>query len=155
MECVYDSEAESDGAVVLGEPGGAQVRLWNHVVSDDEVIQVCAEITVKTETESLSAAVHGVTLSVMGEDLTPFLTELEEQFPGWDGPRTWQNLDGDVEVEARHVTGGYVDLQWTLRSRPYAWVRPWAASATVRVESGEQMRRLTADMYRFLHPSDQ
>jgi hypothetical protein len=66
--------------------------------------------------------------------------------------RSWRNLDRDVEVGARHVTGGYVDLQWTLRSRPYEWVRPWSASATIRVEAGEQMRRLTADMHRFLHP---
>jgi hypothetical protein len=152
---VYDLGADGDGAVVLGEPGGARVRMWNRVASDDGVIQACAEITTSTETESLSAAVHGVTLVVAGEDLTPFLTELVERFAGWDGVRTWRNLDGDIEVGARHVTGGYVDLQWTLRSRSYEWVRPWSASATVRVESGEQMRRLTADMYRFLRPSDQ
>jgi hypothetical protein len=153
VECVYDPDAEGDIAVVLGEPGGPQLRLWNPVVSHDEVIKACADLTVRTETESLRAAVHGVTLGVMGEDLTSFLAELEEHFAGWDGVRTWQNLDRVIEVGARHVTGGYVDLEWTLRSRPYFWVPPWSASATVRVEAGEQMRRLTADMYRFLHPA--
>ncbi len=150
MECAYDPG--TDAAVTLHEPNGAQVRLWNRVASDDGVIDVCVEIVTSAETNSLKATAHGVTLAVMGEDLTPFLHELAETFTGWEGTRTWRNLDRDIEIGATYASRGYVDLTWTLRSRPYAWGPNWTASVTIRVEAGEQLRTLTADMYRFLHP---
>lgn len=147
-------ECEFDEGLVIGETGGAQVRLWHRVDSDDGmddgVIDVCVEITHTTETVAVRTLAHGVTLVVIEDGPATFLAGLAADFAGWSGERTWRNLDGDIEIGARHVSGGYVDLRWTLRSRPYGWVRPWHASVTVRVEAGEQMRRLAADVHHFL-----
>ncbi|MFI7672273.1 DUF6228 family protein [Actinophytocola sp. NPDC049390] len=151
VECGCDAASDADGVLVLGDADGSRVRLWHRVASDDGVIDACVEIAHTTDTASLRSATHRVTLAVVAEELTPFLNGLAADFAGWAGERTWQNLDGDLEVGARHVTGGYADLRWTLCSRPYGWVRPWSASVTVRVEAGEQMRGLAADMHRFLH----
>ena len=135
---------------MLGEKGGAQVRLWDRIASDDGMIDVCVELTHTTETMALRTAAHGVTL-VITRELTSFLDGLVADFAGWPGERTWQNLDGDIEIAAQHVSRGYVDLRWTLRPRPYDWVRPWQASITMRVEAGEELRRLAADVTHFLH----
>jgi hypothetical protein len=85
MGCAHDSSIDDEGAVTLGEPGGAQVRLWNRVASDDEVIKSCVEIVASTETQSLSAAVHAVTLVVVrgGSDAVPDWDRAGFRWLGW------------------------------------------------------------------------
>lgn len=150
---MYDADVAGDNAVTLGEPrGGPRIRLWNRIVPEENVIKVCAEIAVASATDNLVAAVHGVQLAVMGEDLTPFLDALAEGYAGWEGVRTWRSLYREVEIGAVSISGGHVELTWTLRPDWNVAGDMWKASVTVSVEAGEQMRAVAADVYRFLHP---
>jgi Family of unknown function (DUF6228) len=154
VDCVYDAEAGEDTALSMGEPQGPWVRLWNRLDPwGDGSVEVCAELASGSDNESLTATAHGVRLGVMGETLSGFLGDLAEDFAGWAGVRGWKTLDGDLEVAAEHVSGGYVDLTWTLSASMYSRRPRWTASVVVRAEAGEQMRRLAASMYRLLNPA--
>jgi hypothetical protein len=97
----------------------------------------------------LRAAGHEVILDVRGDTLTPFLDELATDFAGWRGVRTWESLEHDVKIDAVFRSRGHVELTWTMRPwRPSGGA--WQASATTTVEAGEQLRRFSADVYRFL-----
>jgi hypothetical protein len=153
VDCAYDADVAGDNAVTLGEPrGGPQIRLWNRTAPEENVIQLCAEVAVAGATDNLVAAVHGVQLAVMGEDLTPFLDALVEGYAGWEGVRTWRSLYREVEIGAVSISGGHVELTCTLRPDWNLAGDMWKASVTVSVEAGEQMRAVAADVYRFLQP---
>jgi hypothetical protein len=118
VDCAYDADVAGDNAVTLGEPrGGPQIRLWNRTAPEENVIQLCAEVAVAGATDNLVAAVHGVQLAVMGEDLTPFLDALVEGYAGWEGVRTWRSLYREVEIGAVSISGGHVELTCTPATR--------------------------------------
>ena len=154
MTCVYDEGVDGVNAVTLKEPGdGPRIRLWNRTVPEDDVIEMCAEIATADSTDNLVATIHGVTLAVMGEGLTPFLDALVDAFAGWEGARTWRSMYGEVEIGAVFASGGHVELTCTLRPGWYSTAGMWTASVTVTMEAGEQMRAVAADVHRFLHPN--
>ncbi|HEX6336167.1 MAG TPA: DUF6228 family protein [Jiangellaceae bacterium] len=47
-------------------------------------------------------------------DLVLFFEEMERDWRGWDGDRTWESLQGDLRIEARHEHG-HVQSRVTLR----------------------------------------
>ncbi|HEX6352844.1 DUF6228 family protein [Actinophytocola sp.] len=157
MDCVFDDSLGEDAALAIGEPRGPQVRLWNRVDPwVDGSMEICVQLALADEAESLAATAHGITVGIADETLSSFFDRLAEDFAGWENVRTWETLSHDLRVDAAHVSGGYADLTWTLASRPDSWrSRQWSASVTVRLEAGEQMRRLAAAVHRFLHPPDQ
>ncbi|WP_330256136.1 DUF6228 family protein [Nocardia sp. NBC_00565] len=150
MECDCGQEADQGTEVSLGAPGdGTWARLWNRVDPwGDDSIQVCVQIGAP----GLLAAVHQVTLTVMGEsDLVWFFDDLAGNFTGWDGARVWESMDHDLRVEAVFASRGYVSLTWTVTP----WRQKdgnWTASTTVVLEAGEQMLQLARNLNRFLGP---
>ncbi|MFF9977989.1 DUF6228 family protein [Streptomyces erythrochromogenes] len=84
-----------------------------------------------------------------GGDLAPFLEGLAADFTGWDGERCWQTNDRDLAVSAVFRSGGYIALTWTLRPWRHD-AGGWGASVTTRLEAGEQMASLAADLRHFL-----
>ncbi|MFJ9766371.1 DUF6228 family protein [Streptomyces erythrochromogenes] len=84
-----------------------------------------------------------------GRGLARFLEQLAADFRGWDGERHWRSDDRDLGVSAAFGPGGYVDLTWTLRPWRHD-AGGWSASVTTRLEAGEQMASLAADVRHFL-----
>lgn len=156
VDCVYDDSLGDGVMLVLGNPSGPRVRLWNRADPWAEgLVKVRAQLTLAGDNESLTATAHGITIGVAEEHLTSFMDHLAADFAGWKNTRTWENLAKDLRINAKHISGGYVDLTWTLSSRPYSWTSNWSASVTVRIEAGEQMRKLAAATHRFLDPTEQ
>ncbi|MFD4431297.1 DUF6228 family protein [Nocardia sp. NPDC058497] len=150
MDCGCDQDADEGMAVSLGAPGdGTWVRLWHRVDPwGDNSIQVCVRIGAP----GLLAAVHQVTLSVMGDcDLVSFFDDLTGDFTGWDGAYVWESLDHDLRVEAVFASGGYASLTWTVRPWRHTDGN-WTASTTVVLEAGEQMLQLARNLNRVLGP---
>ena len=112
-----------------------------HLAADDMV-----EYTVRLSGNGLAAQTLVLSLDSAGHGLPAFIEELAEDFRGWDGPRTWENADHDLGVEATWTTRGYVTLRW--------WVTPsiydkWTASVVVEVEAGAEMSALARDLAAF------
>ncbi len=147
MPCACDPDL--DGAAELRSVAtDTWVRLWNRADPwGDGSSHVCAAIGA----DGLHAAVHGVTLAVWEETLTPFLEGLSEQFTGWEGTLSWQSLEPGLEVEAVFRSGGHVEMTWTLGPWPLP-PSTWKASVMVVVEAGEQMRRFAVDVHQLLRP---
>ncbi|WP_327096456.1 DUF6228 family protein [Nocardia vinacea] len=150
MECECDQDADQGMAISLGAPGdGTWARLCNRVDQwGDNSIQVCVRIGAP----GLLAAVHQVTLAVMGDsDLVWFFDDLARNFTGWDGARVWESMDRDLRVEAVFASHGYVSLTWTVK--PWRHMDGnWTASTTVVLEAGEQMLQFARDVHQFLGP---
>jgi len=156
VDCVFDDSLGEEVALAIGETRGPQVRLWNRVDPwADGSVEICVQLALTDEVESLTATTHGITIGIAEEPLSAFFDSLAEDFAGWESVRTWETLSHDLRIDATHVSGGYTDLTWTLASRPGCWRSQWSASATVRLEGGEQMRRLAAAIHRLLRPGGQ
>jgi hypothetical protein len=139
MEHRCGSAEDDDAAVTVGGRQG-WVRLWNRTHPyDDVMLTFCIEIG----SSDMKAALHGV--AVYNEAPEKFVGELAESFAGWTGAKVWVSLNGDLRIEARHKSRGYVDMTWSLA--PWRERDAWTASVTVRdVLAGEEMRSLAADM---------
>jgi hypothetical protein len=132
-----------DVGVRLGGPQG-WVRLWNRTYPyGDDMVAFCIELG----GDGMTAVAHGVVLA--GGSPAAFVEGLAASFEGWSGVRAWQNPDRDVRIEAVFGSGGHVDLTWTVA--PWREMFRWTASVTIkRVEAGEEMRRLAADLRELL-----
>jgi hypothetical protein len=51
-------------------------------------------------------------------DLEDFFDSLAEDWRGWDGARCWESPEHDLEITARHRTGGHVLIRVELRDGP-------------------------------------
>lgn len=79
-------------------------------------------------------------------DLVVFFTELERDWRGWDGVRSWESLEGDLLIAARHEHG-HVVLRVTLRYSVAEWGRAgWSATADLTVDPGEQLSGVVRDL---------
>ncbi|MEV7962518.1 DUF6228 family protein [Oerskovia paurometabola] len=78
--------------------------------------------------------------------LSAFLYGLYDEFRGWTGERTWQSLEDELRVAARH--DGHVHLRWEVTNRPY-YDDSWSFSTTTHHGAGEDVRRL-ADAFHAL-----
>lgn len=74
--------------------------------------------------------------------LAAFAAQIAADWRGWDGTRTWESVEGDLRIEARH--DGHVDLRVVLRDGP-TWT--WTATALLRLEPGEQLSAIAADLH--------
>jgi len=112
-----------------------------YLAADDMV-----EYTVRLSGNGLTAEELVLSLNTAGSGLPAFIEHLAEDFRGWDGIRTWENVDHDLCVEATWTTRGYVDLRW--------WITPsiydkWRASVVVEVEAGAEMSALARELSAF------
>lgn len=83
-----------------------------------------------------------------GGDLDAFFDHLVGNWQGWQGEQTWESLEQDLAIAAAHNGRGQVRLRVTLREsyRPDSW----AASATLIVQAGEELRALASKIAWFL-----
>ncbi|TCO24738.1 hypothetical protein EV652_108273 [Kribbella steppae] len=112
-----------------------------YVAADDIV-----EYTVRLSGNGLTAEALVLSLDTAGSGLPAFIEYLAEDFRGWDGTRTWENVDHDLCVEATWTTRGHVDLLWWLTPSIYD---KWRASVVVEVEPGAEMSALARELSAF------
>src|SRR5215208_2323956 len=56
------------------------------------------------------------------DHLDQFWRELAENWRGWEGTRSWQSLEGDLELSATSDRVGHVTLEVRLdRGAPFQW----------------------------------
>ena len=79
------------------------------------------------------------------DDLADFFGELERDWRGWDGVRTWTSLEGDLRLRARHR--GRIELSVELRYP--VGVPEWSVTAHLSIEPGEQLSRVVAELRAF------
>ncbi|WP_319946608.1 DUF6228 family protein [Cellulosimicrobium cellulans] len=82
--------------------------------------------------------------------LSAFLYGLYDEFRGWTGERTWQSLEDELRVDARH--DGHVHLHWELTNRPHG-DDSWSFSTTTHHGAGEDVRRLADAFHTLLDTS--
>jgi len=155
MDCVYDQNDNHDAAVTIGSSASSWVRLWNRLDPwGDGSIDVCVQVAVETATEHLRAEAHGVTLGVMGgEDLSPFLAGLVENFQGWKGVQSWRSFNADFGIDAVHL-GSHVEMTWTVSTWRHV-PSTWTASVTLPLQAGEELRAVATEVRWFLRPEQQ
>ncbi|MFB8276882.1 DUF6228 family protein [Nocardia colli] len=133
------------------------MRLWNRTVPynsgmphDDDYVAMCVELSA----EGMSASTHGLMVDyVAGRSLPRFLDALEHDFTGWDGVRTWESMDHELQIAARYLSLGHVRLTWTLQ-RHQASLTSWTVAMVTDLEAGEQLRRFVAAVHRFFRPNE-
>ncbi|MET3977430.1 DUF6228 family protein [Cellulosimicrobium funkei] len=91
-----------------------------------------------------------VILSLGTSGLPAFLYRLYDEFRGWTGERTWQSLEDELRLDARH--DGHVHLRWEVTNRPYG-DDSWSFSTTTHHGAGEDVRRLADAFHTLLEPS--
>jgi hypothetical protein len=101
-------------------------------------------------------AISDVTI-LRGHGLSEFFAGLVEDWRGWQGERLWESLERELQLAAVHE-GRRVRLRVRLRGgRRFAsdqTVNEWSASATLRVEPGEELRRMAGRVAGFLTATD-
>ncbi|GAB0107943.1 hypothetical protein JMUB6875_69460 [Nocardia sp. JMUB6875] len=151
MTCEFDSEmVDRDEAIeVMDRSAETGVRLWRRTVPySDDFVAVCVELS----GDGMVASMHGLILDyVNGRSLPGFLSTLERDFAGWQGIRTWESMNHELRIEARHLTLGHVRLDWTLNRQPSESLT-WAATVATYLEAGEQLRQFAAAIHRFVLP---
>jgi hypothetical protein len=77
------------------------------------------------------------------DDLVAFLDDLANNWRGWKGPKSYDSLEHDLGLVARHDGVGHVALAVTLRGPhpPYTWT----VNAEIVTDPGEQMLQAAAD----------
>ncbi len=82
--------------------------------------------------------------------LSAFLYGLYDEYRGWSGARTWQSLEDELRVAARH--DGHVHLRWEVTNRPHD-DDSWTFSTTTHHGAGEDVHRLADAFHTLLDTS--
>ena len=94
----------------------------------------------------VEAEVDGSTDGFGLRRLPAFVATLAEGWRGWDGVRRWSSLDQRLLLDARHDGRGHVELEVGFqRCGPRGEIR-WTAQAFFRIEAGEELTRVAADL---------
>lgn len=80
------------------------------------------------------------------QGLAGFFANLAAGWRGWDGERSWESIEGDLRLDARH-SHGHVQLRVTLRADGPGWGNGgWTATADLTLDPGEQLSVIAADV---------
>lgn len=82
------------------------------------------------------------------DDLVEFFASLERDWRGWDGPKSYSSVEGDLTITASH--NGRIRLIVRLRQSTIA--DGWDTSAVLRLDPGEQLSRVVTDLRQTLSP---
>ncbi|HEY0691534.1 MAG TPA: DUF6228 family protein [Kribbella sp.] len=122
------------------------------VGSDPNYLLLTADDSAGGAPQFLVAELHLDGLSASGrvvhnyatgfEDLADFFQRQADDWRGWAGTRRWESLEGDLEVEARHLYG-LVQLRVTMRRVRSDWGNHgWTATGDLTIEPGEQLTQI-------------
>jgi len=101
---------------------------------DGELWSVAATLEVEGLRATKEISVHYATCM---DELIAYLDDLAEHWQGWNSVKTYQSLDGDLTLKARHDGTGHVLLDVELkRNLP---PDEWSARGQVVTDPGAQM----------------
>jgi hypothetical protein len=80
------------------------------------------------------------------QDLSSFFAALEKSWRGWKGAQSWESVEGNLRVEARHEYGK-VRLTVAMRRDRAEWDNHgWHATGDLTIEPGEQLSRIAREV---------
>jgi hypothetical protein len=85
---------------------------------------------------------HGM-LTFKGDGLSAFFADLERDWRGWADTRTWDALEHEMSIEARH-RGRVVELLFILR-RDYK-PEAWELRLPIFIAPGEPLTRVASEV---------
>jgi hypothetical protein len=90
--------------------------------------------------------------SLEGDRFPEFMRELADSWPGWDGERCWESLEGDFGLRCRHDRLGHVIANIDLRVLGRDGLR-WSLQTIIKIEPGS-LERIACDAKQMLtrHP---
>ncbi|MGQ4361717.1 DUF6228 family protein [Streptomyces sp. SAS_272] len=130
----------------MGDPGLRPVHLFFSEPRRPYDDEAALDFLVKARGQWVSVETSVRTWD--GDGLHSFLSSLAEDFPGWEGARTWHSLAYDLTISAEHRSGGHVYLNWGIHDRPP--FEEWHLETTTVHAAGEEMTNLAAEVLTFL-----
>ena len=137
--------ALDDGIELVADDGQARVRLLapQRPFADEFV-----DFRVELQGLGLKAATGVRTIE--GDGLASWAKTLADSYAGWDGEQSWESLERDARIHARHDGRGHVTLRFVIRG-PLAYDEAaWEASFSVNLDAGEDMRGLAQEIEDFV-----
>jgi hypothetical protein len=75
-----------------------------------------------------------------------FFVGLERDWRGWPDVRSWESLEGELRIDARHEYGN-VQLTIALRRGGAGWGNNgWEVTGDLTIEPGEQLSQVARDV---------
>ena len=106
---------------------------------DGELWSVVATLEVEGLRATKRVSVHYATYM---DELIAYLHDLAEHWQGWNSAKTYQSLEGDLTLNARHDGSGHVVLDVELkRNHP---PNEWSAKGQIVTDPGAQMAEAAA-----------
>jgi hypothetical protein len=133
--------------VLAGTPYGPRLLRragLEQVLPDADLISLSATLRLDDE---LVASTGIETLN--GDGLDDWWQDLADSFRGWEGEKTWESLEHDASLSARHDRTGHVTVRVTLRG-PLGYEPDWGASATFAFDAGEELSRVASEVSEFM-----
>jgi len=137
--------ALDDGIELVADDGQARVRLLapQRPYADDFV-----DFRVDLQDHGLSATTGVRTIE--GDGLASWAKTLADSYAGWDGEQSWESLERDARIHARHDGRGHLMLRFVIRGPRAYDEAAWEASVSVNLDAGEDMRCLAREIDAFL-----
>jgi hypothetical protein len=134
--------------VLAGTPYGPRLSLLRsgreQVLQDADLVSLSATLRLDDE---LVASTGIETLN--GDGLDDWWQGLADSFRGWEGEKTWESLEHDASLSARHDRTGHVTARVTLRG-PLGYQPVWEASATFAFDAGKQLIHVASEVSEFM-----
>ncbi|MGW0435333.1 DUF6228 family protein [Micromonospora sp. NPDC003197] len=140
---------------VLAQPSGPRwaIHPLEDLFGEGYVYTAATELHDGDMTASTVAQFERLFVGQHHVGMTKFVETLAADWSGWDGVRRWRSLEDELELDACHDGRGYVSLGVTLRaSGLYLDNTRWSARVVFKLEAGEEMTHLAADLAHFLRP---
>ncbi|WP_285691759.1 DUF6228 family protein [Actinoplanes sp. NBRC 103695] len=123
-----------DGIELVADDGQARVRLLGpqRPFADDFV-----DFRVELQDCGLNAATGVRTIE--GDGLRSWTNTLADSYAGWEGEQSWESLERDARISARHDGRGHVTLRFVIRGPRAYDEAAWKASVSVSLDAGEDI----------------
>lgn len=134
-----------DGIELVADDGHACVRLLapQRPFADEFV-----DFRVELQDSGLNAATGVRTIE--GDGLRSWTKTLADSYAGWDGEQSWESLERDARIHARHDGRGHVTLRFVIRGPRAYDEAAWEASVSVNLEAGEEARGFAQEIEAFV-----
>lgn len=141
--------ALDDGIEIVADADGARVRL---LAPQRPFADEFLDFRVELRDLGLNAATGVRTIG--GDGLVSWTRMLADSFAGWDGEQSWESLERDARIHARHDGRGHVTLRFVIRGPRVYDEAAWEASVSVNLDAGEDMSGLAREIEAFVERAD-
>jgi hypothetical protein len=131
---------------IISSQGSGFLELRDPEWSGAEVASFTAALAADGMEASTGVYVMG------GDGLANLFEAMASEWRGWDGVKSWESLEGDLEVAAQHDRLGQITLR--IRLRHYFAPPEWEARADLTIDPGEQLNAAARDLRGFFTPGE-